>query len=175
MQTRMQRVYLICVAEPLCCSSESITTLLISYCCCSVTQSCPALCNPMDCSTAGFPVFHYLPEFAQTHIHWVSDAIQPFCPLSLPLPVPSIFPGIKIFSQWVCSFNQVTKVLEFQHQSFQWTLRIDFFRTDWFDLLAVQETLKDLLQHHSLKASILQHSAFFMVQFSYPYMTIGKP
>ena len=76
--------------------------------------------------------------------------------------LPSIFPSIRVFSWWVCSLHQVAKVLEFQlqHQSFQWIFRTDFFTMDWLDLLAVQGTLKSLLQHHSSKASILQCSAF---------------
>ena len=79
-------------------------------------------------------------------------------------------------SKWVTSSHQVAKVLEFQlqHQSFQWIFSTDFFRIDWLDLLAAQGTLKSLLQHHSLKASIVQHSAIFIVQHSYPYMTTGK-
>ena len=77
---------------------------------------------------------------------------------------------------WVSSSHQVAKVLEFQlqHQSFQWIISVDCFRIDWFDLLAVQETLKSLLQYHGSKVSILQHSAFFMVQLSHPYMITGK-
>ena len=94
---------------------------------CSVTQSCPTLCNPMDCSTPGFPVLHHLSEFA--HVHWVSDAIQQSCPLSSPSPPtfnPSQHQGL---FQWAGSSHQVAKVLELQlqHQSFQWILRIDFF------------------------------------------------
>ena len=80
------------------------------------------------------------------------------------------------FFKWVSSLHQMAKVLEFQlqHQSFQWIFRLISFRMDWVDFFAVQGTLKSLLQHHSSKASILRHSAFFMVQFSYPYMTTGK-
>ena len=93
------------------------------------------------------------------------------CPLLLP---PSIFPRIRVF-KWVSSSHQVAKILEFQlqHQSFQWTLRTDF-RMDWLDLLAVQATLKSLFQHYSSKASVLQHSPFFIVQLSHPYMIPGK-
>ena len=83
---------------------------------------------------------------------------------------PQSFPSLGSF-QWVCSSQQVAKVLELQHQSFQWIFRADFFRVDWFDLLAVQGTLKNLLQHYSSKASMLQHWALFMVQLSHPYMT----
>ena len=91
-----------------------------------------------------------------------------------PLLLPSIFPSIRVFPNE--SVLQVAKVLEFQlqHQSFQWIFRTDLFRTDWFILLAVQGTLKSLLQQHSSKTSILQHSAFFIVQLWHPYMTTGK-
>ena len=85
----------------------------------------------MDCSTPGSSVLHYLPEFAQTHVHWVSDAIQPSHPLSSPSLLPSIFPSIRqgVF-QWVSSFHQVAKVLELQHQFLQWLFRTDFL-SDW--------------------------------------------
>ena len=93
----------------------------------SVTQSCPTLCNPMDCSTPGLPVHCQLPEFTQTHVHWVSDAIQPSHSLSSPSPPafnPSQHQGL---FKWVSSLHQMTQVLEFQlqHQSFQWTPRTD--------------------------------------------------
>ena len=91
----------------------------------SVTQSCPTLCDPTDSSMPGLPVHHQLPEFTQTHVHWVGDAIQPsilFCPLLFP---PSIFPSIKTLFQWIKSLHQVAKVLELQHQSFQWIFRTD--------------------------------------------------
>ena len=146
-------------------------------CCCSVTKSCLTLCNPVDCRTPGFPVFHYLLERAQIHVHWVSDAILPshhLCHLLL-LP-PSIFPSIRVFPNesslpitwpkyWSFSFsnspsNECSGLIS--------------FKIDWFDLLAVQGTLKSLLQYHHLKASILQCSAFFMVQLSHAYMTTGK-
>ena len=140
------------------------------------TESCPTLCDLMDCSMPGLPVHHQLPELAQAHVHWINDAIQPSHPLSsLSPPALSLSQHQGLF-QWVGSSHQLAKVLEFQpqHQSFQWTPRTDSFRIDWLDLLAVQRTLKSLLQHHSSKASILWHSAFFIVQFSYPYMTTGK-
>ena len=91
----------------------------------SVTQLCPTLCDPMNCSTPGLPVHHKLPEFTQTHVHWVGDASQPFHPLlppSPPAPNPSQHQGL---FQWVNSSHDVAKVLEFQlqHQSFQWTPR----------------------------------------------------
>ena len=90
-------------------------------CCCSVAQSCPALCDTINCSTPGFPVLHYLLEFAQTHVHWVSKAIQPSHPLSPPSP-----PALSLSQHRVRSSHQVTKVLELHHQSFQWTFRVDF-------------------------------------------------
>ena len=121
---------------------------------------------------------HHLPELAQTHVHCVSDAIQPSHPLS-PLPLllwPSILPSIRVFSSesvlpirwpkyWSIGFN-ISPSNEYSGQI--------SFRMDWLDLLAVQETLKSLLQHHSSKASILHHSALFIVQLSHPYMTVGK-
>ena len=142
----------------------------------SVIQSCPTLCDPMNRSTPGLPVDHRVPESTQTHVHLVSDAIQPSHPLSSPSPPapnPSQHQGL---FQWVNSSHEVAKVLEFhlQHQSLQWTPRTDLFRMDWLDLLAVQGTLKSLLQCHSSKASILRCSAFFTVQISHPYMTTGK-
>ena len=93
----------------------------------SVVQSCPTLCNPMDCSVSGFPVHHQLLEFTQTHVHWVHDAIQPAHPLSSPSPPASSLSQHKGFFQWVSSSHQVAKVLEFQlqHQSFQWIFRTD--------------------------------------------------
>ena len=93
----------------------------------SVAQSCPTLCDPMDCSTPGFPVHHQLPEFTQTHVHWFGDAIQPSHPLSSPSPPFNLSEHQGLF-QWVSSLHQVAKVLEFQlqHQSFQWIFRVDF-------------------------------------------------
>ena len=142
----------------------------------SVTQSCPTLCNPMDCSTPGLPVYHQLLELAQTHVHWVSDAIQLSHPLSSPSPPAFNLSQHQCLFQWVSSLHQVAKILEFQlqHQAFQWIFRTDFFKMDRLDRLAVQGTLKSLLQHHSSKTSILRCSAFFMVLLSHPYMTTGK-
>ena len=154
------------------CLSISSVSQLVS----SVVQSCLTLCHPMDCSTPGLPVHHQLPEFTQTHVYWVGDAIQPFHPLSSPSPPAFNLSQHQGLFKWVNSSHQVAKVLEFrlQHQSFQWIFENDSFRIDWFDLFAVQGTLKNLLQHHNSKASILQCSAFFMVQFSHPYTTTGK-
>ena len=130
----------------------------------------------MDCSMPGLPVHRQLPEFTQTHIHWVGDAINHFI-LSHPLLLlPSIFPSIRVFSNesvlhiswpkyWSFSFN-ISPSNEYS--------RLISFRMDWLDLVAVQGTLKSLLQHHSSKASVLQGSGFFIVQLSHPYMTTGK-
>ena len=105
------------------------SSLITSYsCCCSVAQSCPPLCDPMDCSMPGFPVLHHLPEFAQTHVHWGSDAIQPSHPL-LPSPPPAFnLSQHQHLFQWVSSSHQVAKVLELQYQSFQWIIQ------GWFPL-----------------------------------------
>ena len=129
----------------------------------------------MGCSTPGFSVLHHLPELAQTHIHWVSDAIQPSHPLfSLSPPAFNLSQHDGLF-QWISSSQQVVRVLELQlqHQYFQWIFSVVSFTIDWFDFFAVQETLKSLLQHHSSKASVLWHSAFFTVQLSQPYVTTG--
>ena len=142
----------------------------------SVTQSRPTLCYPMDCSRPVFSVHHQLPELTQTHVHWVSDAIQPSYPLLFPSPPAFNLSQHQGLYQWVSASHQVARVLEFQlqHQPMQWIFRTDFLRMDWLDLPAVQGTLKSLLQHHSSKASILWCSAFFIVQLSHPYMTTGK-
>ena len=104
----------------------------------SVTQSCPTLCDPTDCSMPGLPVYHQLPEFTQTPVRWGHDAIQPSHPLSSPSPAFNLSQHQGLF-KWVSSLYQVVRVLEFQlqHQSFQWIFRTDFFSIDWFDLLAV--------------------------------------
>ena len=133
----------------------------------SVTQSCPTFWDPMNCSRPGLPVHHQLPEFTQTHLHRVSDAIQPSHPLSSPSPPapnPSQHQGL---FQWVNSLHEVVKVVEFQpqHQSFNEHPGLVSFRMDWLDLLAVQGTLKSLLQHHSSKASILWRLPFSVVVF----------
>ena len=150
----------------------------MSYCYCSVTQLCMTLCYPMDCSMPDFPVLHHLLEFVQTHVHWVSDAIQQSHPLLSPSPLAFSFSQHHDLLQRVGSSHQVAKVLELHlyHQSFQWNIQgwFPLGVIDRFDLHAVQGTLKSLLQHHSSKAWMLWCSAFFMVQLSYPYMTTGK-
>ena len=142
----------------------------------SSVQSRPTLRNPLDCSTPGFPVHQQLLEFNQTHVHWVSGAIQPSHPLSSPSPPALNLPQQQGLFQWVSSSNQWPKYWSF---SFSISLCSECsglisFRMDWLDLLAVQGTLKSLLQHHSSKASILWCSAIFIVQLSHPHTTTGK-
>ena len=129
----------------------------------------------MNLSTPGLPVHHQLPESTQTHVR-VDDAIQPSHPLLPPSPPALNLSQYQGLFQWVGSSHQVVKVLEFQlqHQSFQWHPGLSSFRMDWLNLLAVQGILKSLLQRHSSKALILLCSAFFIVQLSHPYMTIGE-
>ena len=142
--------------------------------CCSVPQSCLTVCSPVDCSTPGLPVLHHLPELAQAHVHWVSDAIQPSHSLSSPsLPALDFSQNQGLF-QWISSLYQVPKYWSFSLSPSNNYSGLLSFRMDWFDLLAVQGALKSLLQHHSSKASILWHSAFFMTQLSHLYMTTGK-
>ena len=127
----------------------------------------------MDCSTLGLPVLYHLPEFAQIHVHWVSDAIQPSHPLLPPSPFALNLPKHQDLFQWVGSLQQVTKESSF---SFSISLSDEYlglisFRIDWFDL-ADQGTLKSLLQHHTSKAPIFQRSAssaFFIIQLSHQY------
>ena len=141
----------------------------------SGAQSCPTLCNPMNRSTPGLPVHHQLPEFTQTHVHRVSDAIQPPHPLRPLLLLPPISPSIRVFS------NESTLRIRWpKYWSFSFSISpsrehpgLISFRMDWLDLLEVQGTLRSLLQHHSSKASILRRSAFFTVQLSHPYVTTG--
>ena len=142
----------------------------------SVVQSCLTLCNPMDCSMPGFPVHQQLPEPTQTHVHPIGDTIYHLIFHHLLLFLPSIFPSIRVFS------NETVHIRWSEDWSFSFSISpsnkysgLISFRIDWLDLLAVQGTLKSLLQYHSSKASILRHSAFFIVQLSHPYMTMEKP
>ena len=124
------------------------------------------LFDPMDCRTPGFPVHH----------NWVRDAIQPSHPLSSPFPSALIFPSIRVFSNESALHIRWPKYCSFSFSispSNEYSGLISF-RMDWFDLLALEGTLKSLLQHHGSKALILQFSAFFIVQLSHPYMTTGK-
>ena len=156
---------------------------LPTCCCCLVAKSCLTLWDPLNCSTPGFPVLQYLPEFAQIHAHWISETIQPSHSLSPPSPPlsPPSPPGLNLSQhqglfKWGSSSHRLPK-----YWSFSFSISpsnensgLISFRMDWFDLLAVQGTLKSLLQYHSSKASIHWHSAFFTVQLSHPYMTTGK-
>ena len=142
----------------------------------SVTQSCPTLCDPMNCSTPGLPVHHQCLEFAQTQVHQVGDAIQPSHPLSSPSPPAPNPSSVRGFS------NESTLHMRWpKYWSFSFSIipskehpGLISFRMDWLDLLAVQGTFKSLLQHHNSKASMLWCSAFFTVQLSHPHMTTGK-
>ena len=145
------------------------------FCCCSLTKLCLTLCDPMDCSMPGPPVPHHfwsLPTFMSIESVMLSSHLI-LCHLLLLLP--SVFATISVFSSELAlgircpnywSVNGISPSNEYSG--------LISFRVDWFDHPVVQETLKSLLQHHNLKASVLQCSAFFMVQFSYPFMTIGK-
>ena len=127
----------------------------------SIVQLCLTLCNPMDCSPPSFPVLHHLPE--------TFTLCRPL------LLLPSIFPSIRVFSNELALRVRWSKYWSFRFSisSFKEYSGLISFRTDWFDL-AVQGTLRSLLQHHSSKASVLQCSAFFMIQFSHPYTTTGE-
>ena len=134
-------------------------------CCCSVTESCPTLCDPMNCSTPGFPVLHCLPEFTQIYVHWVSDAIQPSYPLSPSSPalnlsqhhlshpthhwyLLSLISGSFPIS-WLCIRWPKYWSFSFSISPSSEHLGLISFRFDWFDLLAIHGTLKNLLQHHN--------------------------
>ena len=129
----------------------------------SVTHLGLTLCNPMDCSTPGFPVDHQLLELIQTHVHWVSDAIQPSHLCCPPLLLPLIIPSIRVFSNKSVLHIRWPKCwsLSFSISPSNKYSELISFRMDWLDLLAVQGTLESLLQHHSSKASILRCSALF--------------
>jgi len=156
-------------------SSKYCTIALISVPFSSVAQSCLTLCDPVDCSMTGLLFHHQFLKFIHTHVHWVSDAIQPSHPLSSPSPSAFLSQHQGLF-KWVSSLHQVAKILEFSFSispSNEYSGLISF-RMDLLDLLAVQEILKSLLQDHSSKASILQCSAFHIVQLSHPYMQVKK-
>ena len=146
----------------------------VYFCSFSITKSFPILCYPMDCSIPDFPVHHYLPEFAHTHYSlcwwWYltilsSVVLFSFCLQSLPAS-ESFLVGQHSLSKW-------PKYWSFNSSPFNEYSGLIYFRIDWFDL-TVQKTSKSLLQHHHSKASVLQWSAFCMIQLSYPYMTTGK-
>ena len=143
----------------------------------SVAQPCPTLCDPMGRSTPSFPVHHHLLELAQTHVYWVTDAIiQLFHPLSFPSP-----PTFNLSQHQGLSNESALHIRWTKYWSFSFNmspsneyLGLISFKTDWLDLLAVQGTLKSLLQNHNSKASILQCSAFFILQLSHSHVTTGK-
>ena len=146
----------------------------ICICCRWFAQPCLTLCDTMDCSTPGLPVPQYLPELAQTHIHWVSDAIQPPHPL-----LPASPPALNL-SQHQRPFQWVGSIMWPNYWSFSVSISLSneysgliSFRIDWFDVPAVQGTLKGLLQHQSSKASVLGCSVF-IIQLSHLYMTTEK-
>ena len=150
-------------------------------CFCSVVQSCLTLCDPINCSMPGLPVFHHLLELAQLHVHWIGDAIQSSHLLLPPSPALSLSQHHGLFRSRLF-FNESALCIRWpKYWSFSFSISpsneysgLISFRIDWLDLLAVQETHKSLLQHHSSKASILQHSAFFIVQLSHSYLTTGQ-
>ena len=138
-------------------------------CCRSAAQLYLTLCNPMVCSTPGFSVLHCLLEFAQTHVHWVSDAIQPSHSLLSPSPAFNLSQH-RVFS------NELALPIRWpEYWSFSFSISpsneysgLTSFRIDWLDFLAAQGTLMSLLQHHSSKASVLHRSAFLIIQHSHP-------
>ena len=139
----------------------------------SVAQSCPALCDPMDWNTPGFPVHQQLPELVLKLISIESVVPSNRLILCCPLLLASILPSIRVFSN-----ESVLHIWWPKYWSFSFSISpssehsgLISFRMDWLDLLAVQGTLKRLFQHHSSKPSVLQHSAFFVVQLSHPYVT----
>ena len=158
-----------------CCLKIYIDRVFSSFQFSSVTQSCLTLCDPMNHSTPGLPVHHQLLEFTQTRVHRVGGVIQPSHPLLSPSPSDPILPSIRVFS------NESNLCMRWRkYWSFSFSISPSnehpgmISKMDWLDLLAVQGTLKSLLQHHSSKALILLHSAFFTVQLLHPYMTLGK-
>ena len=157
-------------------AKKVLKSLLMKWKFSLVVQSCPTLWDPMNQSTPGLPVHHQLPESTQIHVGRVDDAIQPSHPLSSPSPPALSLLDLRVFSNESALHIRWPKYWRFsvnispsnEHSG------LISFRMDWLDLLAVQGTLKSLIQHHSSKASIFQCSAFFTVQPSHPYMTNGK-
>ena len=144
----------------------------------SVIKSCPTCCNIIDCSTTGLPIPHYLPEFAQVHVHWIGDVIQPShlqlpsSPFAFSLSQHQVFPNeLTLHIRWWRILE-----LKLRNKFFQWIF-MDFFPLGLtgFISLAVQGTFKSHLEHHNSKESTLWHSAFFRVQLSHPFMIAVKP
>ena len=150
-------------------------------CCCSVAKACPTLCNPMDCSTLGSPFLHNLLEFSDSCSlnWWCYITSHPLPPLLL---LPSIFPSIKVFSnQWALLIKWALHIKWPKYWSFNFRISssIEYsglisFRTVWFDLLADQRTFQESSPEPQFKSMNLRHSAFFMIQFSHLYVTLGK-
>ena len=140
----------------------------------AIAKLCPILCDPTDCRMLSFPILHHLLEFAQTHVHWVGDAIHHLILCHPLLLLPSIFASIRVFSNELALRIRWPKYWRFSISPSSEYSRLLSLRIDWLDLPAVQGTLKSLLQHHSSKASILRCSAFFIVQLSHPWVTSGK-
>ena len=128
----------------------------------------------MDCGIRGLPVPHHLPKFARVHVHCISDAIQPSHPMMPSSPLPSIFPSIRNFSNKWSVCIKWSKYWRFSISSSNEYLGLNALKIDWFDLLVAQGTLRSLLQHHSSQSSIFWCSAFFTVQLSQPYVTMGN-
>ena len=142
------------------------------FCCCLVSQFCQTLCDSTNCSTPGLPVLHYLPDLPQTHVHWVSDAIQLSHTLLSPFSSAFNLSKHQGLFQWVSFSHEVAKVLELQHQSFQRVFRVDFLkdRLVWSPCFP-----RDCQECHSSKASIIWHSAFFIVQLYICSWLLKKP
>ena len=154
---------------------SKILDIIMTKDCCSVTKSCLTLCDPMNYSRPGVPALHYFLEFAQTQVHWVDDAIQ----LSHPL-LPTSPPALNLSQHQGLSNESALQIRWPKYWSFRFSINLTneysglIFFDNWFDLLAVQRTLRNLLQHHNSKTPNLQFSALFTVQLSHLYMTIGK-
>ena len=149
---------------------------VILDCCCSVPRSCPILCDPVDCSMPGFPIFHHLPELAQTQVHWVGDALQPSRPLLSPsLPTFNLSQHQGFF-QWVGCSYQVAKILalQLQHQPFdEYSGLFPLGLTGLISLMS--KGLKNLRQHHSLNVSILWPSAMLLSSSHICTLLLEKP
>ena len=140
-------------------------------CCCSVSKSCPTLCDPMDCRMPGSSISQSLLKFMSIESMILSNHPILSHPLLL---LASALPSIRVFSNESAVHLRWPKYWSFSLHRPARVFRLISCRIDWFDLLAVQGTFKSLLQHHSLKTSVLQHSVFFMVPFSHLCMAIGK-
>ena len=165
--------------SPLILLSWLMVSLFIFKClyflCCSVANLCPILWDPMNCSTPGFPVLHYLPEFAQTHVYWVSDAIKLSHPLFPLLLSPSAFPSIRVFSNELALPIRWLKYWSFSVSHSNEYSGLISFRIYWLDLLVVQGTLNSLLQHHSLKHQFFSTQSSLWSKFHIHTLLLEKP